>query len=558
MRGTCDPDLPVASRTITSAAPISFVAAAVQHTLSRLTRCSPAHALALTSTMSFVAPPQYAALCALCKDLSDLRAVSGLLGWDEHVMMPAGAATARARHKATLAAVLHEKATSKQLADAIDAAKLVRPQLGPYESATVRDAERNYHMAIRVPEQLERKIAANEVESVRAWATARQNNDYQNFEPSLRNTLALAKEKALAMKPSTEPYDTMIDVFERGMTSERLTQVFEEVATPLKAILDNTLRMKATCSKKVHPALLGGDQWDVQKQVDLCNEISQALGFDLQRGRIDVSLHPFTGGAGHQDVRITTRYSKELPFEGIMGVIHETGHAMYEQGRSDKYDGLPVSEPLSMGVHESQSLFWERMIAQNINFWRAMLPKIHEMLPHTKEVSADDFFFAVNQVNRSLIRVDADELTYPFHIMLRFDLEKKLMKGTLDVKDLPRAWNEGMKQQLGVKVPSDKLGCLQDIHWPSGAFGYFPSYTLGAMMATQLFRHMKNSVMPDIEERIANGEFSGIRKWLHSEIHQVGSLHESLDELLEKVTGEPLNPKYFLEYLEEKYNKVYC
>lgn len=271
-----------------------------------------------------------------------------------------------------------------------------------------------------------------------------------------------------------------------------------------------------------------------------------------------MSVHPFTGGAGPGDVRITTRYSKEKPFEGIMGTVHETGHAMYEQGRSTKYDGLPVSESLSMGVHESQSLFWERMIGQSVGFWEAVLPQVHDKFPHTKDVTANDLFFAVNHVDRSLIRVEADELTYPFHIILRFELEMKLMNGTLDVADLPKAWNEGMKQHIGVDVPTDSEGCLQDIHWPSGAFGYFPSYSLGAMMAAQLYRHLKTEAMPDIEEKIRASKFSEIRDWLKTEIHEVGSLYPSLDKLLEKVTGEPLNPDYFLEYLREKYSKVYA
>lgn len=268
-------------------------------------------------------------------------------------------------------------------------------------------------------------------------------------------------------------------------------------------------------------------------------------------------MHPFTGGACPDDVRITTRYSTELPFEGIMGTVHETGHAMYEQGRNAKYEGLPVSDALSMGTHESQSLFWERMIGQNIGFWESVLPQLHEKLPHTKGVSAEDLYFAVNQVNRGLIRVDADELTYPFHIILRLELEKKLLNGSLNVNDLPTAWNEGMKKHLGVDVPSDKEGCLQDIHWPSGAFGYFPSYSLGAMTAAQIFQHLKKVVMPDIEEKISSGEYSKIREWLKTEVHEVGSLYPSLDELLKKVTGEPLNPQYFLSYLEDKYSKVY-
>lgn len=269
-------------------------------------------------------------------------------------------------------------------------------------------------------------------------------------------------------------------------------------------------------------------------------------------------MHPFTGGAGPRDVRITTRYSTEVPFEGIMGTVHEAGHAMYEQGRSNEYDGLPVSEALSMGAHESQSLFWEWMIGLNLGFWKQILPLLHERLPHTSNVTAEDLFFAVNQVHPGLIRVDADELTYPFHIILRFNLERKLVSGELDVADIPKAWKEGMKHYLGVDVPSDREGCLQDIHWPSGAFGYFPSYSLGAMTAVQLFRHLKNEAMHDIEERITKGEFNVIRDWLRKEIHQVGSLYPSLDELLTKVTGEPLNPNYFVEYLDKKYSAVYA
>lgn len=269
-------------------------------------------------------------------------------------------------------------------------------------------------------------------------------------------------------------------------------------------------------------------------------------------------MHPFTGGACPDDVRITTRYSTDKPFEGIMGTVHEVGHAMYEQGRNAKYDGLPVSNALSMGAHESQSLFWERMIGQNIGFWEAMLPKIHERLPHTKDVTANDLFFAVNQVQRSLIRVDADELTYPFHIILRFELEKKLMNGSLAMEDISKAWNEGMKKHLGIEPPTDTEGCLQDVHWPSGAFGYFPSYSLGAMTATQIFGYLKREAMPDIEEKIAAGKYSEIRDWLKTEIHEKGSLYPSLDALLEHVTGEPLNPEYFLGYLEDKYSYVYA
>lgn len=233
------------------------------------------------------------------------------------------------------------------------------------------------------------------------------------------------------------------------------------------------------------------------------------------------------------------------------------GHGLYEQGRNNQYAGLPVSESLSMGAHESQSLFWERMIGLNENFWESTLSTLHQHLPHTKDVTPYDMFFATNQVEPGLNRVNADELTYPFHIMLRFDLEQRLVSGSLDVKDIPSAWRAGMKDLLGVEVPNDAEGALQDIHWSFGAFGYFPSYSLGAMTAAQLFHYLKSQAMPDIEDKIKSGEFSLIRDWLRNEIHEVGSLYPSLDELLVQVTGEPLVPKYFIEYLDKKYAKVY-
>lgn len=243
-----------------------------------------------------VAPLEpFAELCALCKDLSDLSAVSGLLGWDEQVMMPPGATAARARQKAVMAAVMHEKATSKQLASSIAAAKQSSAQLGPFESATVRDAEREYNLAIGVPKELKRKIAAKEVESVQSWVAARKNSDYHSFEPHLREMLGLAKEKAVAMRPSMKPYDTMIDVYERGMTADRLTEIFDSVAAPLKLVLEKVLHMKEASTKKVHPALLGGDEWDVQKQVQFCKDVCQLLGFEMEKGRIGelyAVLHP--------------------------------------------------------------------------------------------------------------------------------------------------------------------------------------------------------------------------------------------------------------------------
>lgn len=238
--------------------------------------------------------------------------------------------------------------------------------------------------------------------------------------------------------------------------------------------------------------------------------------------------------------------------------VHEVGHALYEQGRNPDHEGLPVSEALSMGAHESQSLFWERMVAQSDGFWSAVLDEVHENLPVTKSASAGDIAFAVNRVNaKGLIRVDADELSYPFHIILRFEIESGLFDGSIDVEDLPRVWNQKMKEYFDVDVPSDAEGCLQDVHWPSLAFGYFPSYTLGAMTAAQLYAYMDREALPGMEGRVAKGEFASIKEWLNTNFHKLGSLHTSLDDLLLTVTGEKLNPTYFITYLQEKYTRIY-
>lgn len=508
--------------------------------------------------MAVSVPPSYDALKDMYKEISSLSEIMGLLSWDEHVMMPDGAASARGNQKAILTSTIHSKATSKELKSAIESAKKDEATLDEYQRAVIRDVDREYQRAVRVPATLEKEIAKHESECVQTWVTARKTDDFKSFAPSLEKMIQLCKAKALAIEPEKDVFDTRIDMFERGMSSERLKSIFDYIEIPLKKILDRTLEAKANCTRKVHPALLGGEDWDIDAQKELSNDICKMLGFDLNTGRVDVSVHPFTGGAGPKDVRITTRYSKELPFEGIMGTVHETGHAMYEQGRNEKYANLPVSEALSMGVHESQSLFWERMVAQSEGFWEAVLQKVHERFPHTLQVTANDLFFAINQVSPGLIRVDADELTYPFHIMLRFDLERRLLSGECSISDLPSEWKTAMKDYLKVEVPNDSKGCLQDVHWPTGAIGYFPSYSLGAMMAAQLFQFMKTRVFVDIDERIAKADFQSIRQWLNENIHQKGSLHPSLDELLINVTGEPLNPDYFIQYLDEKYKRVYA
>merc|ERR1719446_941286 len=316
----------------------------------------------------------------------------------------------------------------------------------------------------------------------------------------------------------TEAYDGALDQFERGMTASRLDAIIAKKAA------------EPECDAP-HPALAFGAQWTVAEQEKLCREVAADMGYSFENGRMDVSTHPFTGGAGPTDVRITTRFSDNWA-EGFGATVHETGHALYEQGRdlSEEGAGLPSSAALSMGTHESQSLLWERMVLQSRPFWDYVTPKFHERFPFTKEASAEDFYRSYNRVSPGRIRVEADEVSYPLHVVLRYEIERSLFKGDLEIEQIPQLWKDRMKSDLGVEVPDDAQGCLQDIHWSFGAVGYFPSYTLGAIAAVQIFEAAQRDIGEEsLSKSIAAGEFKPLREWLREKIHKRGSVLASPD-----------------------------
>jgi carboxypeptidase Taq len=329
--------------------------------------------------------------------------------------------------------------------------------------------------------------------------------------------------------PDLSPYDANIDIFERGSTQERIDPIFATLKKELIGLIQ-TIQDSGTSPDK---QFLQGN-FPTSKQEELGRKISNQMGFSFDHGRLDVSIHPFCGGAHPTDVRITTRYREDNFIESLYAVIHETGHGLYEQGRMQEGWDLPVSEPLTMGIHESQSLFWERMIAQSRSFCSHYLATFQSVFNGQFDgVSGDQLYDAVNNCEPSLIRVEADEITYPLHIILRYELEKGLFDGSIQVNDLPGIWNDRMEEYLGIRPPSDSLGVLQDVHWSSGSFGYFPSYTLGAIYACQFFND-----------------------WLNKNIHRLGRLY-SAEDLVKKVTGEPLNPHLYMSYLKEKYGAIY-
>jgi len=495
----------------------------------------------------------YKLLAEELKEIDALNGIDSILGWDELVIMKEKSAGSRAAQKAALASVIHQRQTSEKLGKLIQGAEQEEAGLGDFERASVRDARLRFDKKTKMPEELAKLEARLGSEGYQAWAKARENDDYDSFKPVLAKIVQLRKDEAKAVAPEKLPYDYQIDKFERGMKAERLAEIFEAVKSGLVPLIQE---ITSAPQLSVDARLAGGDAaptFDVDKQEALCSDVMEKLGFD---GILNRSLHPFTGGT-QSDVRITTRYDEKDFISGVAGLIHETGHALYEQNRPAGDNlGMPVSEALSMGIHESMSLLFERMVGQSEEFWTFLQPLVAESFDFTGGLAAGEYYDAINKVQKSLIRVDADELTYPLHIIIRFELEQGLFDGSITVDNLPAKWNELYKQYLGIEVPSNKEGCLQDVHWASLAFGYFPSYTLGAMYACQFFQHAEKSI-PNLREEIAGGNFMNLRTWLRENIHSKGSLYPSADELCEAVTGKKLDPTIYLDYLRAKYRKLY-
>ncbi len=494
----------------------------------------------------------YDSLVEKLQEKSRLGSVMGILHWDQEVIMPKGGASSRARQLAALAAVLHEKSTDSELEGMLDRLlECPEAQFNDYEWCNIQEAKRDYDLDTKVPRKLVTELAELSSKGHSIWAKAREENRYSDFAPTLKRLIELKKQWAACVAPEKSAYDANIDLFERDATVEKIEPVFEK----LKQELIPLIRAIADSGKQVDMSPLEG-RFPLEKQEALGRKISEEMGFSFEQGRMDVSVHPFSGGGDLTDVRITTRYQEDNFVESLYAVIHETGHGLYEQGRMQDWPDLPVSESLTMGIHESQSLFWERMIAQARPFLTHFFPLFAETFPEQmKGVSVDTLYAAINRVVPSLIRVEADEVTYPLHVILRFEMEKGIFDGSLSVEDLPEVWNQKMKEYLGVEPATDREGVLQDVHWSGGAFGYFPSYTLGAMYACQFYRTLKRDI-PDIEDQVSQGKLKPVKEWLNKNIHKRGRLY-SAEGLCELVTGEMLNPEHFIGYLKGKYGELY-
>ncbi|PIW28278.1 MAG: carboxypeptidase M32 [Rhodospirillales bacterium CG15_BIG_FIL_POST_REV_8_21_14_020_66_15] len=491
----------------------------------------------------------YARLEQRFRRLNALSEAQEVLHWDMSTVMPRGGHEARAEQLAELAAVHHALLTGAETGDLIAAATAETDNLNDWQRANLREITRRYVKATALSEDLVTRLsrAASACEAV--WRDARAANDFKAVEPYVAELLVLVREKARAKADvlGLSLYDALLADYEPGGRSAEIDAVFGELEAFLPDFLGEVLEHQARGPGAVLPA----GPFPEEKQKALGRRFMEMLGFDFHHGRLDVSLHPFCGGTP-DDVRITTRYDESDFTSALMGVLHETGHAMYERGLPKDWRGQPVGHALGMSVHESQSLLVEMQVCRSRTFLDFAAPVMRETFGGEGPAwEADNLFRLYTKVERSFIRVDADEVTYPAHVILRYRLEKALIEGDMEIPDLPGAWNDGMERLLGILPPTDTLGCLQDIHWYDGAWGYFPTYTLGAMTAAQLYAAARNQ-NPEIEPAIGRGDFAPLMAWLRANVHGKGSF-ETARDLLIAATGEPLNPKVFENHLRTRY-----
>lgn len=497
------------------------------------------------------------------KELHDLDAaarrmtrVSALLQWDQETYLPPAAVEERADQLADLEGIAHERAVDPRIGRLLHLLgsssenPLGDERLPHGERCFLRAMRRDYDRKTKLPHSFVVEKARAEGLSQAAWVAARRKNDFSAFEPHLRTMVAYSKRKAEYWGFSNCQYDGLLDEYEPGMNIDRLEGLFSPLARGLTSLL------KKIAARPQPDSEFLNRKYSIADQKAFCDSIMDSLGYDRNRGRLDVSAHPFTTSLGSDDVRITTRYFPTNVLSGLFSVIHETGHALYELGFDSSFKGTRLADGASMGIHESQSRLWENLIGRSRPFWLFFFPALKKAFSEALiDVDVDRFYRAVNAVSPSLIRVDADEVSYSLHIILRFNLERKLFSGELDVSDLPSAWRSEMKSLFGVENETDADGVLQDVHWSMGAFGYFPSYALGNLYSAQFFNALKRD-SPTAVSRMEHGDFSAVADWLRTKIHRLGR-SVLPEELLGSVCGEPLSPAPFLAYLEAKYSALY-
>ncbi|MFK7759424.1 MAG: carboxypeptidase M32 [Phycisphaerales bacterium] len=502
-------------------------------------------------------PKHYTDLCNHMHELGTLGSVSALVGWDQETYMPKGGASARANQSSLLARLLHERATSSKLGELLAQCEADSDLNDPNteHGANLREMRSDYDKATKLPSDLVASLAKAQSEAQDIWKAARASNDFASFVPALTKVMDLTKEKAQCLRTAdhAELYDTLLDEYEpRAKASE-----IEAVFTPLRDRLSSFIAELASNGTAPRVDFLHREI-PTEKQHAFGQAVTAAFGFDYGRGRLDTTTHPFCSGFGPGDTRMTTRYSPTNFPDAIGSTMHECGHGLYEQGlpKEQGLFGTPLTSAISLGIHESQSRMWENMVGRSQAFWTWALPLANKHFDGAySDIDVDTFTKAMNTATPSFIRVESDESTYNLHVMLRFELERAMISGDLAIKDLPDAWNAKFKDFLGLDVPDNAHGCLQDVHWSFGLVGYFPTYTLGNLYAAQMWETI-NEQIPDLDSQIAQGEFSALLTWTREHIHQHGRRY-SASETIERATGKPLGADPLMRHLESHVRPAY-
>jgi carboxypeptidase Taq len=497
----------------------------------------------------------YVELQSRLRRVAALASVGELLGWDQETMMPPKAASFRAEELGAISALAHEQAIDPRIGELLAACEAdASLAADPRTAANLREIRRDYDRSRKLPTDLVVELSETASRAMEAWKQARSESDFERFRPWLDRQIDLARRKAACygIPDGGEAYDALVEDYEPRTPVARIEQLF----APLREGLC-TLIAAVSASGRDPDAGLQRIALPRERQEAFCRSVLERLGFDLEAGRLDVSAHPFSAGIAPGDTRITTRYREDGFLDALGSTMHEAGHALYEQGLpKDEWHGQPLAEALSLGIHESQSRMWENQVGRSRAFWSWAWPIAKRVFGAALDGhSADAAFRTVNAVRPNLIRVESDEATYNLHVMLRFDLERAMIRGDLRSRELPAAWNERMKQDLGLDVPDDRRGCLQDVHWSSGAFGYFPTYSLGNLYAAQLWEAAEAAI-PDLEAQLARGEFGGLLLWLRQSVHEHGRRFFA-SELCRRVTGREVGHEPLLGYLAGKLGPIY-
>jgi len=495
----------------------------------------------------------YENVCRHARETALLNSIESVLGWDERTMLPAAGGEHRADQMTLLAGMVHQRLIEPQYGDSLGQLAESPLAADPHSDsgATIRRLKRQHDKKVKLPQSLVEELARTSVLGQQAWQEARQNDDFAAMRPWLEKTFALKRQEADALGYADRPYDALLDDYEpeerTSHVAEVLRRLREELVPLVEAIRGSARRPDTSILRRTYPT-------DAQKAFG--RQAAEQIGFDFQRGRLDVTAHPFCAGLGPNDCRITTRYNERFFNESFFGILHEAGHGIYDQGlRTDQY-GLPLGEAISLGIHESQSRLWENLVGRSWPFWEAFYPLAQQHFPAALgDVDPDDFYFAVNDVRASLIRVEADEATYNLHILIRFELEQALLDGDLPVADLPAAWNGKYRDYLGIEPSSDAAGVLQDVHWSAGLVGYFPTYSLGNLHSAQIFA-AADAELGSLAQSFSQGEFQPLRQWLNEKIHQQGQRY-SADELVMRITGKPLSHEPLMAHLRAKLGPLY-